>query len=305
MLYQADVTRTSARDLFIVAIEKYDLKGIFPTLIIGDVILVGSKEIPMQLPGLIEHYLAQGGVDWPDIPGLEYLLLEAQPTAATQPLQPTSEVSSIQNLAETAYPNPNQSTDVPLQDDLLSKLRRDPLGNSLAILVLAGMIVTCVYALITFQKVPMKPANPLYWRLIPLLCLFGLGVAGYLAYVEITQVSAACGPVGDCNAVQQSPYARLFGILPIGVLGLLGYLMILLSWYPAGKLAKRQVAYANLFLFGLAAVGVLFSIYLTFLEPFVIGATCAWCLTSAIIITGILWLSLPSAKTAWRILHSH
>ena len=28
-----------------------------------------------------------------------------------------------------------------------------------------------------------------------------------------------------------------------------------------------------------------FSIYLTFLEPFVIGATCLWCLSSAVIMT--------------------
>jgi uncharacterized membrane protein len=42
-----------------------------------------------------------------------------------------------------------------------------------------------------------------------------------------------------------------------------------------------------------ALVGVLFSIYLTYLEPFVIGATCAWCLTSAISMTLILWAATP------------
>ncbi|WP_287908301.1 vitamin K epoxide reductase family protein [Chloroflexus sp.] len=31
--------------------------------------------------------------------------------------------------------------------------------------------------------------------------------------------------------------------------------------------------------------GTLFSLYLTFLEPFVIGATCIWCLLSAITMT--------------------
>jgi len=38
-------------------------------------------------------------------------------------------------------------------------------------------------------------------------------------------------------------------------------------------------------------IGVLFSIYLTFLEPFVIGATCAWCLSSAVIMTLLLLLT--------------
>jgi hypothetical protein len=46
---------------------------------------------------------------------------------------------------------------------------------------------------------------------------------------------------------------------------------------------------------GFAWFGVLFSIYLTFLEPFVIGSTCAWCLSSAIVITLILWVSTGPA----------
>ncbi len=41
-----------------------------PMLFIGDTVLVGSGEIPDQLPGLIEQYLAAGGVDYPAIPGL-------------------------------------------------------------------------------------------------------------------------------------------------------------------------------------------------------------------------------------------
>jgi uncharacterized membrane protein len=37
-----------------------------------------------------------------------------------------------------------------------------------------------------------------------------------------------------------------------------------------------------------AVAGVAFSVYLTFLEPFVIGATCAWCITSALLMTALL-----------------
>jgi uncharacterized membrane protein len=140
------------------------------------------------------------------------------------------------------------------------------------------------------------PGNRLGW-LTPALCVAGMGVAGYLAYVETTHVEAVCGPVGDCNSVQQSEYARLFGILPIGVLGLVGYIMILFAW-GIGRLAKpRLAAYASLAMLGLTAAGLLFSIYLTFLEPFVIGATCAWCLTSAIIMTALFWLSITPARS--------
>jgi uncharacterized membrane protein len=125
-----------------------------------------------------------------------------------------------------------------------------------------------------------------------------MGIAGYLAYVETRQVEAVCGPVGDCNTVQQSEYARLFGILPIGVLGLIGYAAILGSWlvayFTTGRLAKLAPL-ANLVM---TVVGTLFSIYLTFLEPFVIGATCAWCLTSAVLMTVLMLLSIAPAKFA-------
>ena len=46
--------------------------------------------------------------------------------------------------------------------------------------------------------------------------------------------------------------------------------------------------------------GTLFSIYLTFLEPFVIGATCAWCLASAVILTLLMWLSARPGFDAWK-----
>jgi uncharacterized membrane protein len=128
--------------------------------------------------------------------------------------------------------------------------------------------------------------------------LIGCGVAAYMAYVETTQVSAVCGPVGDCNTVQQSAYARLFGVLPIGVLGVLGYIAILVAWLVRRFGRGCPADLAALALLGMTAFGTLFSIYLTFLEPFVIGATCAWCLSSAIIMTLLLWLALPSGRQA-------
>ena len=51
----------------------------------------------------------------------------------------------------------------------------------------------------------------------------------------------------------------------------------------------------------MAWFGVLFSIYLTFLEPFVIGASCAWCLSSAIVMTLILWASTGPALESMQI----
>ncbi len=129
-----------------------------------------------------------------------------------------------------------------------------------------------------------------HWR-VPLTALAGLGTAAYLASIEITQTEAVCGLVGNCNLVQQSPYAQIGGI-PIGVIGIFGYLVILLLWtinHLSGGSKPIELALQST-----ALIGVVFSTYLTFLEPFVIGATCLWCLTSAVIMLLLFWWSSPS-----------
>jgi uncharacterized membrane protein len=181
--------------------------------------------------------------------------------------------------------------------DWRAKLARDPAGNALAIIALVGMVLVVGYVLVTWRHAPREPAAWQSWA-IALLSLAGLGVAAYLAYVETQQVAAVCGPVGDCNTVQQSEYAWLFGLIPIGVMGLVGYAAILIAWAVQRWGNGRLAGLAALALLAMALFGTLFSIYLTFLEPFVIGATCAWCVTSAIIMTALLALTATPGKRA-------
>ncbi|MEI2691265.1 MAG: vitamin K epoxide reductase family protein [Anaerolineae bacterium] len=123
--------------------------------------------------------------------------------------------------------------------------------------------------------------------LIPGLAVLGLGVSAYLAYVEISHTAAVCGPVGECNVVQTSRYAQIAGV-PVAVLGLINYLGVLALWAVQRSGVGRWAWPASLALLGLALAGVLFSIYLTLLELFVIHAVCMWCLASALIVTVIM-----------------
>jgi uncharacterized membrane protein len=77
------------------------------------------------------------------------------------------------------------------------------------------------------------------------------------------------------------------------VLGLLGYLAILTVWLVANSRLQKLHYLARLTQWGLALFGVLFSIYLTYLEVFVIHATCSWCVTSAVFMNALLWYSTP------------
>lgn len=232
-----------------------------PMMIIGDHLLFGSQQIPAELPGLIEQYLAEGGVDIPALPGLE-------------------------GLAETVEAAPAESNATATTATGVS-------GSIPAFLVLIGLILTLLVvgvllAMARNGRLAPPKGGWVSWA-IPVLALVGLGVAAYLAYVETQLVEAVCGPVGDCNAVQASPYARLFGI-PVGLIGIGGYLAMLgaWAWGRSGKAAAR------LLLLGMAVIGVVASIYLTWLELFVIGAVCMWCLSSAVIM-GLMLL----AAAAW------
>jgi uncharacterized membrane protein len=183
-------------------------------------------------------------------------------------------------------------------------------GMGVGLIVLAVLVLALIYALAIVilaalgRAVPEMP--PWVSYLVPILCLIGFGVAGYLTYVETRQVAAICGPVGDCNTVQASPYAKLFGFLPVGLLGLFGYLAILCAW-AVMRFGKGGISdFGSLAVFVFALFGVLFSIYLTYLELAVILAVCMWCLTSALIMAVLLVLaSGPVARWLAPLQESH
>ncbi|WKZ38898.1 MAG: vitamin K epoxide reductase family protein [Anaerolineales bacterium] len=287
-----DVTQPDGQKLFLAALQKFGLESSgVPFLVVGNIYLIGSADIPERFPALIETHLAQGGIDWPDISGLpEYLGISAPQTQ----LEPADSTQT--------------ATTLPIGDTATwqEKFSRDPVGNSLAVVVLFSMFTAVLWGVGEFRKTTrkkrgVKTAEPISWNwYIPVLSLIGIVVAGYLAYVETAHVTAVCGPVGDCNTVQQSAYARLFGVLPIGVLGLIGYIAIAIAWILARYSKGTLSNWSTVALLAFSAFGTLFSIYLTFLEPFVIGATCAWCITSAILITIIMLLSIRPGKFALR-----
>jgi uncharacterized membrane protein len=168
-------------------------------------------------------------------------------------------------------------------------------GMGLGLIVMALLVLALAYAIVMIVRAALGRAAPEAptWTvyLLPILCLVGVGVAAYLTFVETRQVAAICGPVGDCNTVQSSPYAKLFGVLPVGLLGVLGYLGILCAWavWKLGKGGLHDLG--GLAVFVLALFGVLFSIYLTYLELVVIRAVCMWCLGSAVIMAALLALA--------------
>lgn len=270
-----DVTTPAGQTLYQAAVTRFRIPaeriGV-PTLVLGSTVLVGDKEIPDQLPDLIEEGIAAGGVDWPDVPALRAALAAPEPAP------------SVADDVTEAVP----------QGTVWERFESDPVANSLALAVLAFLLLVLVLGVRGVARgrsaLPKAPG----WA-IPLLATVGMAVASYLAVSHATGSEVVCGPVGDCNAVQQSTWATLFGVLPVGVLGQLGYLAVFGAWMLAvlGPAGARRPAW--LLVWALTAVGTAFSAWLTFLEPFVIGATCAWCLTSAVVMALLLGASTTHA----------
>lgn len=320
-----DASSEKGYNILLSAVAYFKLeRGGVPFLLIGDQYLIGDVDISEIFPVLIEDYLTQGGVDWPTIPGLMEAILATPEPTETATVTPetlatgtpipmvealvTSTAISILNpptqVSPTATVMPTSTPGIVLLGEpapgLVERLMRDPAGNFLAILILVGMVVSLLAGGYSFLWGNISTRATRVGWIIPVISLIGMGVAAYLAYVETAQVEAVCGPVGDCNTVQQSEYARLFGILPIGVLGLVGYVMIIATWVVHQFTSGRLSDFGALAMLGITFFGTLFSVYLTFLEPFVIGATCAWCLTSAVMMTILMLLSIQPGKQAYR-----
>lgn len=282
-----------------------------PLLVMGDVYLMSSLDIPQQLPGIIENGLAGGGIAGPDFPGF-YELLEAEgllipevpdPPQNDSPSDPeitgeanTGMVSDQTEAGSTG--NIEEAVSVTEKMTLAERFAQDKAGNTLSVLVLLGTVLLTIWVGYTFVQPDKKLAHWPDW-IVPTLTVIGMIVALYMSYVEITQTEAVCGPVGNCNVVQQSRFAYLFGVMPIGVFGVGGYIAIGFTWLirSYGPVAWRQLSTISLWL--LALFGTLFSMYLTFLEPFVIGASCAWCLTSAVVMALLLWATTVPVVQTW------
>ena len=292
-----DMTQPAGQELYISAIERFAIpeerRGV-PAMIIGEVVLVGRYEIPEQFPGLVEAALAAGGLDYPDIPGLQDLLdqmqAEATPAATAAP-------AAVETASALPSPTPIPDQGPP---PTASILQRDPAGLTLAVIVLLALLASLPVAWWAYRQARASTAVPGKIRyLFPALAVAGSLVALYMLSVETSGALAVCGPIGDCNAVQQSAYARLFGFVPIAALGLLLQAALLVLFIASSALSGAAGRIAAVLLLALSLAGVLFSIYLTYLEIFVIGAVCAWCLTSAVIVAAEAWLAARIA--GWRL----
>ncbi len=130
---------------------------------------------------------------------------------------------------------------------------------------------------------------------IALLSLVGILIALYLTLYKIGVVGDLSCTIGSCETVNTSQWATLLG-LPVAAWGLAAY-VALFGLSLAGTTDRYADSRAiSWLLVAIAGWSVLFSGWLTYLELFVIDAICIWCVTSAVLLVGILVAAVVDLK---------
>ena len=120
--------------------------------------------------------------------------------------------------------------------------------------------------------------------------LVGTLIALYLLLHDLGLSSLIC-PIAGCDKVQASEYSKWFG-LPVAAFGLVGFIT-LLGLSVIGLFKPRLFNFPiRTLLVTVSSLGLLAYIPLTYLELFVIQAVCFWCVTSSLMMLGVLIAAL-------------
>ena len=128
--------------------------------------------------------------------------------------------------------------------------------------------------------------------LVAILAVCGIAVSSVsLQHHYATSKTAYCdiGEAFNCDIVNRSEYSSILGI-PVALIGMLGYAAL------AGlATVYRERRDTPAMLFGGAAAGLAFALYLTYIEGHILGVWCILCLSSltlistTTIVTAVIW----------------
>lgn len=110
--------------------------------------------------------------------------------------------------------------------------------------------------------------------------LIGLVISLYIHYKKSAHKVLVC-PIGStCDTVVHSEYSRFFGI-PLEYLGIAYYFLIVVGYATFLTFPELKISWMNVFTLTTSTAALLFSLYLTFIQAFILRQWCTWCLFSA------------------------
>lgn len=98
-ILSANVSQRPAYEVWTAAMDARGIppeRQVIPMLFVGDEILTGSLQIPEELPGIVDRYLAEGGRDLPEDLRVMLAVSEAAPTTTPESTTPSEVVGAAE-----------------------------------------------------------------------------------------------------------------------------------------------------------------------------------------------------------------
>ncbi|MFZ3020131.1 MAG: vitamin K epoxide reductase family protein [Minisyncoccia bacterium] len=125
----------------------------------------------------------------------------------------------------------------------------------------------------------MRDQHTRYSTVLIFLSAIGFLDAFFLSYEHFKGLIPPCTINFKCDVVAASTYSSFFGI-PVSYLGLLYYLPLFIGSFLFFE-KKNQLMVLKLLTL-ISGIGFLFSLYLTYIQGWVLNAWCIYCISSAI-----------------------
>lgn len=138
-------------------------------------------------------------------------------------------------------------------------------------------------------------ARTILFTIAAVICAAGFAETIYLTALHVAGAHVTCIASNTCSQVLGSSYAVVAGV-PLAAVGIAGYF----AAFSCATLAAFRHALAARFFAIIVAVMFLSTLWLLYLQAFVLHAFCDYCLLSAAMIFGlaaILVLLPPRAET--------
>ncbi len=135
--------------------------------------------------------------------------------------------------------------------------------------------------------------------IVAALALAGIFISIYLTLYKLGVIGELSCTIGSCETVNTSRWSVFLG-LPVAAWGLFFYIDVFVVALVGTMPRFGNEPLISIVLVAEAAIGVLFSAWLTYLELAVIHAICIWCVTSAVVVVLILLVSVADLRETRR-----
>jgi len=140
------------------------------------------------------------------------------------------------------------------------------------------------------QNKNMKKGIPIALIIISILGVLVSVYALSLHNKDVGETFCNINETFNCDVVNKGEYSEVAGI-PVAIMGIIGYVVLI-----AGALLAMNHTKIWEYVMMAAGLGLVFALYLTYLEAFVINAWCIVCLASQLLILLAFILSIIQFK---------